>query len=226
MNAPEPAVMPGLNTHRLRRILLAAGAAFAALAEGWALYCEELMWEQGYFTADPLTRLFQLHDLQFRACRAVLDAALHAGRMSPEERSFDNIVQRLPGGRFRVRDQYAREYRVVDRQDLGGISLEQRADPDFFYRNDGAGHFVRERVAGNRRFLDEHGHPLKSEPEEFGLAAMLADLNGDGAPDLYVVNDFEDPDLFWLNDGHGNFRLTPPEVIRATSNSGMAVRYQ
>ena len=49
------------------------------------MYCEELMWEQGYFTADPLTRLFQLHDLQFRACRAVLDAALHAGRMSPEE---------------------------------------------------------------------------------------------------------------------------------------------
>ena len=31
MNAPEPAVMPALDTHRLRRILLAAGAVFAAL---------------------------------------------------------------------------------------------------------------------------------------------------------------------------------------------------
>ena len=31
MSAPEPAVMPALDTHRLRRILLAAGAVFAAL---------------------------------------------------------------------------------------------------------------------------------------------------------------------------------------------------
>jgi uncharacterized protein (DUF885 family) len=43
------------------------------------------MWEQGYFTADPLTRLFQLRDLLFRACRVVLDMALHSGRMSPEQ---------------------------------------------------------------------------------------------------------------------------------------------
>src|SRR5262249_59661708 len=65
---------------RLRRI-----AHSDVFAEGWALYCEELMWEQGYFTADPLTRLFQLRDLLFRACRVVLDASLHAGRMTPQQ---------------------------------------------------------------------------------------------------------------------------------------------
>ena len=65
---------------RLRRIVHSD-----VFAEGWALYCEELMWEQGYFTADPLTRLFQLRDLLFRACRVVLDASLHSGRMSPEQ---------------------------------------------------------------------------------------------------------------------------------------------
>src|SRR2546430_14996036 len=27
------------------------------------------------------------------------------------------------------------------------------------------------------------------------------------APDLYVCNDFEDPDQFWINDGKGNFHL-------------------
>jgi uncharacterized protein (DUF885 family) len=43
------------------------------------------MWEQGYFTADPLTRLFQLRDLLFRACRVVVDMALHSGRMTPEQ---------------------------------------------------------------------------------------------------------------------------------------------
>ena len=65
---------------RLRRI-----AHSDVFAEGWALYCEEMMWEQGYFIADPLTRLFQLRDLLFRACRVVLDAALHSGRMTPEQ---------------------------------------------------------------------------------------------------------------------------------------------
>jgi hypothetical protein len=143
-------------------------------------------------------------------------------RMSPQERGFDAITRPVGHG-YQVRDQYRREYRVVDRPDLGGFSLEQRADPDFFYRNDGTGHFVRESIAHNSHFTDEHGNELSAEPEDFGLAAMFADLNGDGAPDLYVVNDFEDPDRFWLNDGHGNFRLAPWYAIRATSNAGMGV---
>jgi hypothetical protein len=71
---------------RLRRIVHSE-----VFAEGWAFYCEELMWEQGYFTADPLTRLFQLRDLLFRACRVVLDASLHSGRMSPEQ-AVDYLV--------------------------------------------------------------------------------------------------------------------------------------
>jgi uncharacterized protein (DUF885 family) len=72
---------------RLRRIVHSD-----VFAEGWALYCEEMMWEQGYFTADPLTRLFQLRDLLFRACRVVLDAALHSGRMTPQQ-AVDYLVE-------------------------------------------------------------------------------------------------------------------------------------
>ncbi|MBI3539286.1 MAG: DUF885 domain-containing protein [Candidatus Eisenbacteria bacterium] len=48
------------------------------LAEGWALYCEEMMHEQGFYE-DPLTRLYQLKDLLWRACRVVLDVGLHTG---------------------------------------------------------------------------------------------------------------------------------------------------
>ena len=54
-------------------------------AEGWALYCEDLMWEQGFFTSDPLTRLFQLRNMVWRACRVVIDAGLHSGRMTWDE---------------------------------------------------------------------------------------------------------------------------------------------
>jgi hypothetical protein len=49
--------------------------------EGWALYCEDLMAQQGYFT-DPATRLFQLRDLLWRACRVVIDVGLHTGKMT------------------------------------------------------------------------------------------------------------------------------------------------
>ncbi len=74
---------------RLRRIVHSD-----VFAEGWALYCEELMWEQGYFTADPLTRLFQLRDLLFRACRVVVDMALHSGRMTPGQ-AADYLVDEV-----------------------------------------------------------------------------------------------------------------------------------
>ena len=146
-------------------------------------------------------------------------------RIPPQWRAFDQAVRQLDpvGQRFEVRERYRADYRLVNREDLGGISLVQRADPDFFYRNDGAGRFVREPIAHNPRFTDEQGRMLAAEPEDFGLAAIFADLNGDGAPDLYVTNDFEDPDEFWLNDGHGRFRLVPWYTLRATSNSGMAV---
>lgn len=143
-------------------------------------------------------------------------------RISPQERAFDQVVQQLGPGRDEVRERYRSDYRLVNRAELGGISLVQRADADFFYRNDG-GQFVREPIAHNPRFTDAAGRQLAEEPEDFGLAATFADLNGDGAPDLYVSNDFEDPDELWLNDGHGRFRLAPWYTLRATSNSGMAV---
>ena len=47
-------------------------------AEGWALYSEDLMWREG-FLAGPEHRLLQLKDLLWRACRVVVDVALHTG---------------------------------------------------------------------------------------------------------------------------------------------------
>jgi len=52
-------------------------------AEGWALYCEEMMFEQGFY--DLRSRLFQLKDELWRACRVVIDVELHRGRMGFQE---------------------------------------------------------------------------------------------------------------------------------------------
>ncbi|MCX7642528.1 MAG: DUF885 domain-containing protein [Armatimonadetes bacterium] len=52
--------------------------------EGWALYCEEMMWEQGYWD-DLRVRLFQLKDLIWRAVRVIVDVGLHCKGMSFNE---------------------------------------------------------------------------------------------------------------------------------------------
>jgi hypothetical protein len=146
-------------------------------------------------------------------------------RFSPQARAFDQVVKRIGPNRFEVVDSMRKDYRVVMRDDLQSVVLVQRADPDWFYRNDGRGRFTAEPIAHNPRFLDEDGKPLAEEPETFSLATRFYDVNGDGAPDLYVASDFEDPDRFWLNDGHGNFRLVPRLAQRGTSNAAMAVDF-
>jgi uncharacterized protein (DUF885 family) len=52
--------------------------------EGWALYCEEMMREQGFYE-DLRMVLGQKKDTLWRAARVVLDASLHTGRMTYEE---------------------------------------------------------------------------------------------------------------------------------------------
>lgn len=64
------------------------------LVEGWALYCEALMTEQGYH-AGPEARLFHLVNLLWRAVRIQLDIGLHTRDMTPAE-AVDELVSRLP----------------------------------------------------------------------------------------------------------------------------------
>ncbi|MEP7327268.1 MAG: DUF885 domain-containing protein [Gemmatimonadota bacterium] len=50
--------------------------------EGWALYCEGMMNELGFYQ-DPAARLFQQIHLLWRAVRILLDVGLHTRGMSP-----------------------------------------------------------------------------------------------------------------------------------------------
>ncbi len=53
-------------------------------AEGWALYAERLMREQGFFS-DLRHQLYQYEATIFRAARVVVDTSLHLGEMSFDE---------------------------------------------------------------------------------------------------------------------------------------------
>src|SRR6266480_1011523 len=141
----------------------------------------------------------------------------------PQERAFDQVVRRV-GSRFQVVPKFRKDYRVVDRPEYGLVSMQQRADPDGFYLNDGTGHFTLVPWTSGR-FRDPDGRPLNAAPEYFALSEKFTDVDGDGAPDLYVCDDFEDPDFLWLNDGHGVFRAAPRLALRNTSNSSMAVDF-
>lgn len=141
----------------------------------------------------------------------------------PQQRAFDQVLKKI-GDSVVVVDEWKKEYRVEPRPDLGGFMRSQRGEPDLFFLNDGKGHFTRAPVLGPR-FRDENGKPLTVDPDYFTLAARFYDVNGDGAPDLYVCNDLEDPDQFWLNDGKGNFQLAPQMALRVTSNTCMSVDF-
>jgi uncharacterized protein (DUF885 family) len=88
---PMKAVHEGYPGHHLQLVRAAdlpspmrKQAMSTLFIEGWALYCEELMHEQGFY-GDPRVRLFQLKDLLWRACRVIIDVGIHTGGMSFEE---------------------------------------------------------------------------------------------------------------------------------------------
>lgn len=63
------------------RALFASGAN----AEGWALYCEEMMLDQGLHPGDPKYRLAQIQAALQRACRYLAGIRMHARHLSVEE---------------------------------------------------------------------------------------------------------------------------------------------
>lgn len=97
-------------------------------------------------------------------------------------------------------------------------------EADQLFLNDGKGRF-KEASWTDGRFLDEEGRPLKSPPMDWGLSVAFRDLNNDGAPDLYVCNDYWTPDRIWINTGEGRFRALPRLALRRTSASSMGVDF-
>jgi len=85
---------------------------------------------------------------------------------------------------------------------------------DRLYRNDGGGgHFVD---------VSEQAH-IFGGVEGYGLGVVASDLDGDGCPDLYVANDFQEDDFLYHNNCDGTFTESIAKSIGHTSHASMGV---
>ena len=83
-----------------------------------------------------------------------------------------------------------------------------------------SGHLYRNN--GNGKFDDV---TEESKLLNFGLSlgVVASDFNNDGWKDLYISNDFNVPDFFYLNNGDGTFTERIKDATRQTSMFGMGV---
>lgn len=81
---------------------------------------------------------------------------------------------------------------------------------DKFYRND------------NGKFVDitkEVG--IYSNAISYGLGIGVSDLNNDDWPDIYVSNDYDEPDYFYINQKDGTFKEVAKKATNHFSNFSM-----
>ena len=113
---------------------------------------------------------------------------------------------------------------LQDRIILNNGVIQEFGETDILYLNDGRAHF-RSVSFTNGAFFDEHDTPLTSTPLDWGLTAAFRDLDDDGAPDLYVCNDYWTPDRIWINGGRGRFKAVSSLEIRKFPASSMGVDF-
>jgi hypothetical protein len=58
---------------------------------------------------------------------------------------------------------------------------------------------------------------IHSDVLTFGLGLAVSDLNNDGWPDIYVSNDFNEPDYLFMNNGNGTFTERLKDCMDQTS---------
>jgi hypothetical protein len=80
------------------------------------------------------------------------------------------------------------------------------------FRNDG------------EKFTDVSSHAgIRSDVLTFSLGVSTSDINSDGWPDIYIANDFKEPDYYYINNGNGTFTESLKTAMGHTSLYSMGV---
>ncbi|MBX7217027.1 MAG: VCBS repeat-containing protein [Candidatus Kapabacteria bacterium] len=89
--------------------------------------------------------------------------------------------------------------------DAKGEAFKRDGNPDRLFRNNGNGTFTD--VSTEAGIADKG----------YALSVMVGDYNNDGWADLYVANDFEAPDLLYINNRDGTFTNQVRQWMKHTS---------
>lgn len=102
----------------------------------------------------------------------------------------------------------------IDNMELASFrDLVDSLAGDKLYENDGHGHFTDvSKKAG-----------LHQNPLTFGLGIAIADINKDGWQDVYVTNDYNEPDYLYINNGDGTFKDDTKNCLQHLAQFSMGV---
>jgi len=86
-------------------------------------------------------------------------------------------------------------------------------------------------LASNKLFENQGGHfvdvskkaGIIQNPLTFGLGVAIADINKDGLQDIYVTNDYNEPDYLYINNGNGTFTEDSKKCFKHLSQFSMGV---
>jgi hypothetical protein len=93
------------------------------------------------------------------------------------------------------------------------------------YRND------LDPLSGDKLYENRDGHfvdvsqkaGLRQSPLTYGLGIAIADINKDGWPDIYVTNDYNEPDYLYINNHDGTFTDWADSCFRHLAQFSMGV---
>lgn len=85
--------------------------------------------------------------------------------------------------------------------------------------------------AGDKLFENQNGHfadvtaeaGIHQFPLTFGLGVAISDINKDGWQDIYVTNDYNEPDYVYINNHDGTFTEKSADYFNHESQSSMGV---
>jgi len=138
----------------------------------------------------------------------------------PGDLELENTIRESEDGRLEVLPEFEDYYEIIK---VDGNELRQESGAyDELYLNRGDGVF--EDADPDVYFpVNDSGQPGLFR--DWGFTPVFRDITGNGAPDLYVVNDFWSPDRLWLNRGDGMFEAADQNAIRSQSFSSMGIDF-
>lgn len=169
----------------------------------------------------------------------------YSGKVSDDERRNQLFINQGVSSRGEVKfKEQAKEYGLDDKSystQAVFFDYDNDGDLDMFLLNHSVKkidnmEFARlkndvDELAGAKLYQNDQNHftditkkaGLKQNPMTFGLGMAVADINKDGWQDLYVSNDYNEPDYLYINNHDGTFTDQASSYLNHLSQFSMGL---